>query len=72
MDISTKWVTHLRNKNKQEVSASHTFCPCCKDPVPIDNEDSFRSHVQNDQEKHSKWVTDEDIINAYNNLVVQT
>ncbi|CAH0025575.1 unnamed protein product [Clonostachys rhizophaga] len=71
MDISAARVTHLRKKKKQEVSASRAFCPSCKDPVSIDNEDSFRSHVQNDPQKHAKWVTDEDIIEAYH-FVVQT
>ncbi|KAH7114137.1 hypothetical protein EDB81DRAFT_873493 [Dactylonectria macrodidyma] len=71
MDISSKWVTHLRNKNKQEVSASHTICPYCKEDILIDKTDTFRSHVQNEPEKHTKLVTDGDITEAYKTLVAQ-
>ncbi|KAH6885374.1 hypothetical protein B0T10DRAFT_94127 [Thelonectria olida] len=64
MDITRKWVTHLRNNHK---ATTQSYCPTCKKEVPHDL-DSFIEHVKEDPAAHVEWDTPERVKEAFGDL----
>lgn len=67
-ELQNRWIAHLRNTHHE--SSDRSFrCPLCAEAVSPDI-DAFRAHVRADEDKHSTFTEDTDIVEAFRTMAI--